>query len=68
MRVATADGYDREFTDPKDATSRLTCKKTDESAMFEPQFMACLQALGRSKAATKQGETTTGGWILLTKP
>lgn len=68
MRVATADGYDREFTDPRKPTPKLTCTKKDKSAMFEPQFMDCLQALGRSKAATKQGETTTGGWILLTKP
>lgn len=63
MRVATADGFDRDFKDPKWDKG---CVKTNAKAMFEPEFMRCLQALGRAKAA--QGGDRPNGWIVLTTP
>ena len=64
MRVATADGFDRKFTDPA-APKRgdRVCTKLDGKAMFEPVFMACLQAFGRYKA--RMTGDREGGWILL---
>lgn len=66
MRVVTADGYNRKFSDPRSQTGgSLICKKQEEDAMFEPGFMDCLQAFGRHKA--KEGYAgRPGGWILLT--
>jgi len=63
MRLITADGYDREFGQ----TDKRPCKKHDTEAMFEPQFMKCLQAYGRYMA-TSAAAGTEGGWIILTKP
>lgn len=65
MRVATADGFDRKFTDPA-APKRgdRVCTKLDDKAMFEPVFMACLQAFGRFKA--RMTGNRLGGWIMLT--
>lgn len=66
MRVATADGFDRQFTDPASPQSGpLVCTKQDDEAMFEPDFMACLQAFGRHKAKDRYAGRP-GGWILLT--
>lgn len=66
MFVATADGYSREFTDPAGpADTPLTCKKASKDAMFEPQFMACLQALGRHKAAKSGASNRPDGWIAI---
>lgn len=59
VRLATADGYARNFPE----TGGKFCEKHDKEAMFEPQFMACLQEYGRYKAG-KSG----GGWTILSKP
>lgn len=39
MRVATADGHDRGFTDPASPTGvPLVCRKEDDEAKFEPRL------------------------------
>lgn len=64
MRVATADGYDRTFTDPaRSASGGESCKKDNDKAMFDPKFMLCLQAYGRAKA--RGSNMQTNGWIVL---
>jgi predicted acylesterase/phospholipase RssA len=60
VRLVTADGYDTII--PPDQTK--ACKKADEEAMFEPDFMQCLQAYGTHKAK----DMDNNGWIILTKP
>lgn len=66
MRVATADGHDRAFTDPGlpgTAPAQRQCRKAASDAMFEPAFMACLQGLGRKKAAMDAADGRPDGWI-----
>lgn len=64
MRLATADGYDRAFTDPAAPGSPAqVCEKQNAKAMFEPDFMNCLQAFGRFKAT--DGNRRPDGWIIL---
>lgn len=48
--LATADGFGARFEDPRDGTVYPHGCRRDEERMFDPPFMACLQALGRSKA------------------
>lgn len=67
IRVATADGYDRDFTDPRaPASGQQVCQKGDDKSMFDPAFMLCLQAYGRAKASGQNLQTD--GWIVLTRP
>lgn len=66
VRVATADGYGNPFTDPGlpgGSSTQRQCRKNDPDAMFEPAFMACLQGLGRRKAAMEAAEGRPDGWI-----
>jgi hypothetical protein len=46
--LTTADGYDREVTQP-DGTKGPLCAKRNEAAMFEPQFMQCLARYGHDQ-------------------
>jgi len=63
IRLVTADGYDKGSPD----RPGKICEKDDPEAMFEPQFMQCLQDYGRYMA--KPGDDGTArGWITLTKP
>jgi predicted acylesterase/phospholipase RssA len=48
IRLATADGYDT-WPDPKAPVGDPGCKKPQD-VMFDPEFMLCLQRLGRNKA------------------
>lgn len=64
MRLATADGFDRAFKDPTSGEEKPKgCEKTSADAMFEPNFMECLQAFGRFKASDYKGRPQ--GWIIL---
>lgn len=45
-RFITADGF-HQFTPPG---ANATCGKSDKNAMFEPDFMTCLQSYGRARA------------------
>lgn len=66
MFVATADGYNRDFIDPDQPGSNTpACRKRDKNAMFEPQFMTCLRAFGRNKAAKPADDTRPDGWIAI---
>ncbi|MBU7581178.1 MAG: patatin-like phospholipase family protein [Porphyrobacter sp.] len=63
IRLVTADGYDKNFPD----RGSKICAKIDTEAMFEPQFMRCLQEFGRHRA--KIGDDGQAvGWITLSKP
>ncbi len=69
MRLVTADGYNRRFADPRNGKLYPAgCQKQTKSAMFEPQFMACLQAFGRFKATGGIPNSRPDGWITLARP
>lgn len=63
IRLATADGYDRHVP----PGSSQVCQKKDKEAMFDPDFMKCLRALGQYKAGNNAGDPKNG-WIILTRP
>jgi hypothetical protein len=62
MRLITADGYDKAYP----GSAGAICEKNDPEAMFEPQFMQCLQRYG-AYLASRPVASPDERWIVLTK-